>query len=838
LSNYQYAATPKFDLGYRSHPSSNTPVWSVPETKAIPPQSDLPDRSSNVLGNSTPQSRHLYELESSVSPPNYSIYPSTAKDIYIYERSLCSKSDTYTETTSSPSSCFSTALSNDSTATLQSTAPTPSLVSDSSDGPSPPVPPSARSLFPYQISPVDYAFSTPRNSHTESAVSAPMVRSLTADPIIRLPVSSVDETSASTEIIGSHSSTLTDSSFLSSSHEESVSFGGPRFTSAMNVPPLQNTQVKREPSGIGIFPANQSNQPGSGGNYRPYYSPRDGGNFTAPSPPHRARPSSAYFSSPQDNYLTSATRGYSPPRETSQNMHESRTGFFPSLPEARYPDGYSANPPRVDPVPSGGRDAYIPTTSRASGHQGGSSPTARVRRDADPPSGVNPSVRNPVDYRPETPYPPPGRQLNDIPPPPRRAGDIYMPAVTPADTFLDSTSRGQTEKSDRSHLNSRIRRSAAGQSSRALPSPPRARGETNSMAGERDVLDLAERGESPATQGKRDSRHGDSLPLGEVTAVTNEYRGGYPRQPTKRDSGVQQSFRGPQTSPTSLTVDHHFPTGHISTREDALDMEGMEPYPSTTLRSFADRTEPLPSTQSRRDPDGRDSSSRAHSQPMRNYMDYELVPHYHERWDSDERQDSRVPSAPLAASSGTKPLTFRRGEANNTAGRDMYASTPRALTSRQENSQGMQSLQDVDSRHSAAGPQVARNDVTCNALPSRGPSRRNSDERQETRNIAMPSQTRATYLNDTGADTDINRQPPPSQNKSRSVPPLRDISSVQHNSRSALQASDPQRISEGHRSAPAGIRCVRWDKDLIAPSPIQPSQRRKGWFNRRGYVSS
>ncbi|KAJ3714365.1 hypothetical protein C8R42DRAFT_559808, partial [Lentinula raphanica] len=29
-------------------------------------------------------------------------------------------------------------------------------------------------------------------------------------------------------------------------------------------------------------------------------------------------------------------------------------------------------------------------------------------------------------------------------------------------------------------------------------------------------------------------------------------------------------------------------------------------------------------------------------------------------------------------------------------------------------------------------------------------------------------------------------------------------------------------------------RCVRWNEELICPSPIWPSQRRKGWFNRRG----
>lgn len=39
--------------------------------------------------------------------------------------------------------------------------------------------------------------------------------------------------------------------------------------------------------------------------------------------------------------------------------------------------------------------------------------------------------------------------------------------------------------------------------------------------------------------------------------------------------------------------------------------------------------------------------------------------------------------------------------------------------------------------------------------------------------------------------------------------------------------------SSGRSSAPL-IRSVRWTENLICPSPIPASQRRKGWFNRRG----
>lgn len=44
----------------------------------------------------------------------------------------------------------------------------------------------------------------------------------------------------------------------------------------------------------------------------------------------------------------------------------------------------------------------------------------------------------------------------------------------------------------------------------------------------------------------------------------------------------------------------------------------------------------------------------------------------------------------------------------------------------------------------------------------------------------------------------------------------------------------PPRPMRSNTTPPA--RSVRWCDDLICPSPILPNQRRKGWFNRRGFV--
>ncbi|KAH9943546.1 hypothetical protein B0H21DRAFT_748879 [Amylocystis lapponica] len=41
-------------------------------------------------------------------------------------------------------------------------------------------------------------------------------------------------------------------------------------------------------------------------------------------------------------------------------------------------------------------------------------------------------------------------------------------------------------------------------------------------------------------------------------------------------------------------------------------------------------------------------------------------------------------------------------------------------------------------------------------------------------------------------------------------------------------------VMEGSNLAVSTRRCVRWSEDLICPSPILRSERRKGWFNRRG----
>jgi hypothetical protein len=63
---------------------------------------------------------------------------------------------------------------------------------------------------------------------------------------------------------------------------------------------------------------------------------------------------------------------------------------------------------------------------------------------------------------------------------------------------------------------------------------------------------------------------------------------------------------------------------------------------------------------------------------------------------------------------------------------------------------------------------------------------------------------------------------------------------VSHTLPTTSRPLDPQRrFSDGDQTNPrvrgsVPCRTVRWNENLVCPSPIWPSQRRKGWFNRCG----
>jgi hypothetical protein len=137
------------------------------------------------------------------------------------------------------------------------------------------------------------------------------------------------------------------------------------------------------------------------------------------------------------------------------------------------------------------------------------------------------------------------------------------------------------------------------------------------------------------------------------------------------------------------------------------------------------------------------------------------------------------------------------------------------------------------------------------------PVRRNSDER---RAQAPPPLTRRESSQAPPPLTrrDSAQAPPPLTRRDSSQPSSRTTSpsgsgpnvppGLQYPmapSMSRRPSTSPQRSPSGEQPSPPRIlttsqegttqkRSVRWTEDLVCPSPILPSQRRRGWYNRRG----
>lgn len=137
------------------------------------------------------------------------------------------------------------------------------------------------------------------------------------------------------------------------------------------------------------------------------------------------------------------------------------------------------------------------------------------------------------------------------------------------------------------------------------------------------------------------------------------------------------------------------------------------------------------------------------------------------------------------------------------------------------------------------------------------PVRRNSDERsaprvqapQLTRRDSAQPSSRTTSPSAYVAANDTSVRLPPGlqyagpapmgRSMSRRPSTSSPVSPTGSNGQRSPMGEQPSfsRVQSG--SAEAQIpakRCVRWTEDLVCPSPILASQRRKGWFNRRGYV--
>lgn len=127
--------------------------------------------------------------------------------------------------------------------------------------------------------------------------------------------------------------------------------------------------------------------------------------------------------------------------------------------------------------------------------------------------------------------------------------------------------------------------------------------------------------------------------------------------------------------------------------------------------------------------------------------------------------------------------------------------------------------------------------------PHTEPLRRHSDDDEPYSN-STPFPPRSTTPHDK----------PGSNSTKVMLTPTSVINSAHASYSSGPAHTEPQpqrRYSDGDQAQPAGhrtqtlsgktsaplLRSVRWTENLICPSPILAGQRRKGWFNRRGYVA-
>ena len=137
----------------------------------------------------------------------------------------------------------------------------------------------------------------------------------------------------------------------------------------------------------------------------------------------------------------------------------------------------------------------------------------------------------------------------------------------------------------------------------------------------------------------------------------------------------------------------------------------------------------------------------------------------------------------------------------------------------------------------SAPPPVRRERRESFSVPAPRPNEPPVSSRPPDARVAGPSSSapsrpppqRSRTLSDQSQRPTLPPSAPAASNRTHPADP-RDVVSAPVQIPQAGAPARPQPI--------LNTRCVRWNENLICPSPIPTHQRRKGWFNRRGYVCS
>lgn len=143
-----------------------------------------------------------------------------------------------------------------------------------------------------------------------------------------------------------------------------------------------------------------------------------------------------------------------------------------------------------------------------------------------------------------------------------------------------------------------------------------------------------------------------------------------------------------------------------------------------------------------------------------------------------------------------------------------------------------------DRQHSSSRPPPERQ-RTSSRSPEYGPN-----IGRDQRTTVSASRIQNSLPQQTPATSSTSGQPLDG-NSSLTIEPRRTQLDPQVQDTSGFVTANQRRHSNGDRmdpslrpTTPGGTRTVRWTENLICPSPIFIGQRRKGWFNRRGYAYS
>ena len=782
-------------------------------------------------------SHHNIAYDTRLRNTNYAIYPGASNDTYIYEQSAFSPSDIFSnsEYDALSTTTFSPAMSTDSTLTLISPTPTSEHFLEER-GRRPPTP-AGPSNYPVHgsMAPQAPAMSRTTSNHRarESSADAPTDR--------RSRITSLQGHSALPIRVPLSSASLNELTKVNSSN----GYMGPLPSHVPEYDPSTISEFEVEQRDR-IAKINAEYNAASSSSSSSYYSNNNAAvtiesnaRRVSTSPPNQHPPDTftrvtssqplhpnLHFPTKPDDF----NHAFNP--NPSPSIFSTKDGSPPLV--ERVPSRAQFQPTNSQPgqfLPAQAQDAwnhdevydsdqsqvpsYRPPPQVTSNHSGSTS----LPRSTQTTYTTSQETTNLNEYRP-LPVPPPEAPRQRSTAERRPSVSDPRPDVNGLKGTSDARYRGQTAR-EHSYDNSELRRDVSN-------SPPR----RSALPSSRELQSRA----AMASEMRRDTRT-------PALRESNDYRAA---PPTLRDAYVADAQKPPVENRPKLP----HPT-------DPRDMYTQPPLTSspTELRLSPSESHPQPATfvtptDTERSSDrirGRSTSFSNSTRPtlppmsglsqqVSSSQQYQAPniampdPRRFSEQDKNVRTSppSRMQEASVYNSDYEEPE--RRSDVRGLSPQAVYNSQPTAPNfNRDTHSSQRQSLP-------IGQPSSKSNDRTPSYPPRNSPPEVPSSR-------SRPSYVEAPGLPTRGAAPYDNLSMPV---KEGSIGGYSSSSSSSEPVRGPPEQPTQRRYSDGDQNAPARpvsssgrnsaplVRSVRWTENLICPSPVFASQRRKGWFNRRG----